>query len=76
MWISEAVIGAAKGVEGRWGKEADLDALKEVLEQRAVDARQPMMITHTQQLQETDFSAKQLHTVILAFHKFTSTQCH
>lgn len=27
--------GAAKGAEGRWGKEADLDALKEALKQRA-----------------------------------------
>lgn len=27
--------GTAKEAEGRWGKEVDLDALKEVLEQRA-----------------------------------------
>lgn len=48
--------GAAKGAEGRWGKEADSDALKEVLEQGAVDARQ--LISHTQQLQENRFLCK------------------
>lgn len=50
--------GAARGAEGRWGREADSDALKGVLEQGAVDARQ--LISRTQQLQENRSLCKRL----------------
>lgn len=53
--------GTAKGAEGRWGKEADLDALKEVLEQRAVQCKTTY---RTEQLQENRFLCK------------TVTHCH
>lgn len=50
--------GAARGAEGRWGREADSDALKGILEQGAVDARQ--LISRTQQLQENRSLCKRL----------------